>query len=287
MISKPYASTLILTIAILCGFCNGEIQAEDAGKSVGVSPKCAAALLSGGALGGAGFAYALIPAALCTAGFCPAGVSGASFASWWQSSMPLVQTGGLFATLQSVAMGGVGTKVVVTGSMLGGTLSMKYLDELCTYVDDPNSRMAPFFDASLEAVRGANLAADKAKAACSSSVSCTAAADLAQAASATISSSVSSIWNYISDSVGQTADAISNKTELWSLEKEVVMLKEQIKDLKENTYSGRVIEQTRHYHWSHGYLNWLSGGIVESIFTLEKKLDENEARLLELKQSNE
>ena len=160
--------------------------------------------------------------------------------------MPLVQTGGLFAALQSVAMGGVGTKVVVTGSMLGGTLRMTYLDELCAYVDDPNSRMAPFFDATLDAVRGANLAADKAKAACSSSVSCTAAADLAQAASETISSWVPSIWNYITDRVGQTTDAISDKAEVWSLGKEVAMIKEQlekkvarleeqIKDLRENT----------------------------------------------------
>ena len=36
--------------------------------------------------------------------------------------MPLVQSGSIFATLQSVAMGGVGTKVVISGSVLGGAL---------------------------------------------------------------------------------------------------------------------------------------------------------------------
>lgn len=120
---------ILLTIAIgiisLFCFCHGQEVGpeEEAGEeSVHISAKCAAVIVSGGALGGAGLVYALTPAALCTAGFCPVGVSQSSFASWWQSTMPLVQSGSIFATLQSVAMGGVGTKVVISGSVLGGAL---------------------------------------------------------------------------------------------------------------------------------------------------------------------
>ena len=45
---------------------------EEEDVEVDISPKCAAVLLSGGALAGAGMVYAVTPTALCTAGFCPA-----------------------------------------------------------------------------------------------------------------------------------------------------------------------------------------------------------------------
>ena len=272
----------ILTAIIICSFSCGE-QTEDAEDTVFVSPKCAAVIISGGTIGGAGLAYALTPTALCTAGFCPVGVSGSSFASWWQSTMPLVKGGSLFATLQSVAMGGVGTKVVVAGSVLGGRLSGKYLQDLCKYVDDPDSKMAPVFDATLAVVQGANLAADKAKAACSSSESCTAAADLAQAASTTLSSSVASMWIYVSDGLGQTTEAVSNWTETVYLERKVDALKQEIKAMKENTYTGRIMERVGNYSSFCWHLDWLSGGVVERILCLEDELQQKEARLLELK----
>ena len=60
-------------------------------------------------------------------------------------------------------MGGAGTKVLLAGSVLGGTLSATYLNDLCKYVDDPNSTMAQVFDANLEAVRDANRAVEIAK----------------------------------------------------------------------------------------------------------------------------
>ena len=158
--------------------------------------------------------------------------------------------------------------------------------DLCTYVDDPNSKMALVFDSILVIVRGANQAVDGAKDLCSSSETCSAAADLAQAASDTLISSVSSVWSYVSGGVGQTVESISNKTEMWSLENKVDLLKEKIKDLKESTYTGLIIEKAKDYSWSHGLLNSLSGGTVEEIFTLEKQLEDYEARLSELKQRN-
>ena len=249
-----------------------------------ISPKCAAVIISGGALGGAGLAYAITPA-LCTAGFCQAGVTQSSFASWWQSTMPLIKGGSLFATLQSIAMGGVGTNVVVSGSVLGGTVGMPYVTQFCAYVDDPNSSMAPAFDATLAAVKNAKSVADKATAACLSSESCTAAADFAQATSETLSSSVSSIWSYIQDGVGQTTKAISNKVEVWALEEKAETLKKKIQHMKHDNYSGKIIEHVRHSNnWSRTVVNWLSGGVVESIFNLEKELMDTEARLIELKQ---
>ena len=103
----------------------GSRPTADEGKqgAVEISPKCAAVLLSGATVGGAGLAYAVTPAVLAVSGFGPAGVSGGSFAAWWQSTMPLVQGGSLFATLQSAAMGGVGTKAVLAGGALGGTVA--------------------------------------------------------------------------------------------------------------------------------------------------------------------
>lgn len=127
----------LLVVAILCGICSGREE-----QTIDISPKCAAVLVTAGAAGGGAVAYALAPAALCQAGFCSAGVTSSSFASWWQSTLPLVQSGSLFGTLQSIAMGGVSTKMVVTGSVLGGQLSTMYLQQLCGYVDNPDSKMA-------------------------------------------------------------------------------------------------------------------------------------------------
>lgn len=140
---------LLLTAAFLClcGVCNGRFtytQKEEEEDTIHISPTCAAVLITAGASAGGALAYTLSPAAvLCKAGFCSAGVSSSSFASWWQSTMPLVKAGSIFATLQSIAMGGVSAKVVVAGSALGGGLSMQYLPFLCAYVDDPDSKMAP------------------------------------------------------------------------------------------------------------------------------------------------
>lgn len=90
---------------------------------------------------------------------------------------------------------------------------MAYVPQLCTYVDDPDSSMAPVFDANLAAVKNTKLATDKVKTACSSSEKCSGYSPLSRAV-----------------------------------------------------------------------VNWLSEGVVESIFDLEKELVDKEARVLQLKQ---
>jgi hypothetical protein len=195
----------------------------------------------------------------------------------------MISGGSLFATLQSIAMGGVGTNIVVSGSVLGGASGLKFAPLLCAYVDDPDSSMASVFDAILEAVKNAKLATDKAKAACSASETCSAAADFAQTTSETLSSSVSSIWSYMSDSIGQTTQAISNNMEIWATESKIVSLKMDIRRMKQDNYSGHIIEQVRHSNWTRTVANWLSGGVVESILNLEKELMDTETRLKALK----
>lgn len=194
---------------------------------------------------------------------------------------------------------------------------------LCAYVDDPDSSMAPVFDANLAAVKNAKLATDKVKNACSSSETCSAATE-------TLSSSASSMWSYISDSASQTIRAgkiwgleaivkgdkeriqrykdenrsrhdiekaeeelkndearlhrLKQDVALRALEVDVDNLKEKIETMKHGNYSGQFIEQVRHSPLSRAFVNWLSEGVVESIFDLEKELVDKEARVLQLKQ---
>jgi hypothetical protein len=62
----------------------------------------------------------VIPAILSAAGFCSTGVALASFASWWQSTFPLVPKGSLFSQLQSLSMGGSGVTIIaVAGALIG------------------------------------------------------------------------------------------------------------------------------------------------------------------------
>lgn len=226
---------LFLTVAFLCGVCNGSFtrrttQKEGEEDTINISPKCAAVLVTAGTGGGGALAYALAPAALCKAGFCSVGVSSSSFASWWQSTMPLVQTGSIFATLQSITMGGASTKIVVAGSVLGGSLSLKYLQALCDYVDDPESKMAPIFSANLEAVKRAHETAEKVKTACLSSETCTSAIDTLYSASQTAYSSVTSVWSYVSNGL----ERVKLKEDIARLIEEIEGLDEQIAKLKED-----------------------------------------------------
>ncbi|KAL7546991.1 hypothetical protein ACHAWF_010312 [Thalassiosira exigua] len=282
MICKP-PPAIILFIVLLLAYVSGEAQTEEEAETLTVSPKCAAVLISGGSIGGASIAYLLTPTALCTAGFCPAGVSASSFASWWQSTIPLVQSGIIFATLQSVAMGGAGAKVTMSGTVLGGALSKKYLTDLCAYVDDPDSKMAPLFDASLELVRAANKAVDGAKDMCSSSESCFAAMnkmhDLIKTASSSATSSFSSMWTYAS----KTAKSAATMAEIWRLESKIGTLNEEIEKLKRSTYTGYIYDKAKPFTWSHAFLNTFSGGTVDKIIALEEKLKAYEERLKELK----
>eukprot|EP00550_Attheya_septentrionalis_P012353 CAMPEP_0198303952 /NCGR_PEP_ID=MMETSP1449-20131203/57151_1 /TAXON_ID=420275 /ORGANISM="Attheya septentrionalis, Strain CCMP2084" /LENGTH=218 /DNA_ID=CAMNT_0044006459 /DNA_START=104 /DNA_END=760 /DNA_ORIENTATION=- len=143
--------TLLFVVAALCGCRAQEPEADD---GVVVSAKCAAVILASTTTLGAGVAYTLTPAALCTAGFCAPGIAGSSFAAWWQSTIPLVVKGSLFAQLQAMAMGGIGVSSTVAGATVGGVLGATYLRDLCSFVDeaDPESVMGRVFATSLTVV---------------------------------------------------------------------------------------------------------------------------------------
>jgi hypothetical protein len=91
-------------------------------EEVGISPKCAAVLLAAGTSLGAGLDYTLTPVALCSAGFCSTGITSSSFVASWQSTLPLVAKGSLFAKLQAITMGGNGAKASLSGAAVGGAV---------------------------------------------------------------------------------------------------------------------------------------------------------------------
>ena len=86
-----------------------------------ISPDCAAVVLTSGGILGAIAAAPMSTLVLNILGFTAVGVEAGSFAAWWQSTMPLVASGSLFASLTSIAMtGGVGGVGVATvGGLLG------------------------------------------------------------------------------------------------------------------------------------------------------------------------
>ena len=78
----------------------------------------------------------------------------------------------------------------------------KYLKALCAYIDDPNSKGACVFDTTYVLFRGANQAVVEAKDACASSDTCSAATDLVKTAKDGALSCLSSVWSYVSHSLG-------------------------------------------------------------------------------------
>ena len=78
--------------------------------SFSISWRCAIAMVVA-----SGASVASVPALLAVAGFTSAGVTGGSLAALWQANMAGIASGGLFSTLQSVAMAGLGW---------GGTVSV-------------------------------------------------------------------------------------------------------------------------------------------------------------------
>jgi Interferon-induced 6-16 family len=182
MQNKAYRLLLIFSLLLVV------IRAADSSNSDGsyhleekeeeqvkISPKCAAVLLGAGGLG-VGLAYTLTPALLCTAGFCHGGVSANSFAAAWQSTMPLVTQGSLFATLQSIAMGGVGVKVGLSGAALGVGTALMFINEFCFIVDEtsPDSPLGQIFGASEKLVTTAIQTKSDAADMCDSSETCAA-----------------------------------------------------------------------------------------------------------------
>lgn len=153
---------------------------QDNDKDDKISDKCAAVLISIGGTTAAG-AFMMTPTALCTAVFCSTGVAGGSFASWWQSMMPLVAKGSLFSYLQSIVMGGSGSMTILQ-SMIGlgaGSAGIVYLKRFCDYVDetDPDSAVGKSFDATLSAVTALVRTGEMIHAQCSASETCNAGKD--------------------------------------------------------------------------------------------------------------
>ena len=125
---------------------------------VTVSPECAAVLIVGAGAGGAAATYTLLGPLLAVLGFTSTGVAGASFASWWQSSMSVISSGSIFATLQSIAMTGAGPSVIVVGGTLAAAPTALFVKTVCTRVDsvDPDSMAGNSVALAVAAVRKAD-----------------------------------------------------------------------------------------------------------------------------------
>lgn len=183
---------LVAAACLMLKNCGVVAMIDDEGAaendSVNVSPKCAAVLLVGAGSFGVIATNAVVPLVLGTLGFGVAGVAGGSVASWWQSTMPLIAKGSLFATLQSIAMGGT-TVPVAVGAIMGGAVGTAYLQQLCSYVDetDPNSAEGRLFEMSLALVTKTREGQENMKHFCESSPTCSAVV-------ATSVETVSALW---------------------------------------------------------------------------------------------
>ena len=109
--------------------CNSSMY-NHTGSDHPVSEHSAAALITCSGALGAVAAAKLSSLLLASLGFTAAGVSGSSFAAWWQSTMPLVAKGSVFAILQSIAMGGAGAGTYTIGSVFAMDLSDEVMNRL-------------------------------------------------------------------------------------------------------------------------------------------------------------
>lgn len=94
-----------------------------------VPTKCLAAMGIG-----AGASVVAAPIVLATAGFSAAGVTAGSLAATWQSTMGAIGARGVFASLQSAAMGGLGMSASATLAGAAGTSALafcKAVDKMC------------------------------------------------------------------------------------------------------------------------------------------------------------
>eukprot|EP00286_Rhodomonas_abbreviata_P016970 CAMPEP_0181323416 /NCGR_PEP_ID=MMETSP1101-20121128/19774_1 /TAXON_ID=46948 /ORGANISM="Rhodomonas abbreviata, Strain Caron Lab Isolate" /LENGTH=264 /DNA_ID=CAMNT_0023431443 /DNA_START=180 /DNA_END=971 /DNA_ORIENTATION=+ len=138
------------------------IQGNDDGnvtrQNVHVSPQCAAVVIVSSGAVGAGIALVLAPIVMEMAGFSTIGPEAGSWAAAWQSTMPHVTEGSLFAELQSAAMAGVGTKTTLSGALFGGVVGATLITRICTAVDTvkPDSPEAKVVTIVYNAVRSAD-----------------------------------------------------------------------------------------------------------------------------------
>jgi len=215
---------ITLLFFFIAGICRGQdLETTD---HIAISDQCAAVLLVSGSAIGAGLAYAITPVALCSAGFCSVGVTGSSFAAWWQSTLPLIVKGGFFAKLQAVAMAGAGAKVTVTAAAVGGAVSATYLKDVCAFIDeaDPKSKMGLASAASLSTVTAAIQVKNGIQSQCASSASCTA----ASAAGAATVEYVSSTWDHFTQSASNFVSDTYLNFKISSLKKEIETLTDKL-----------------------------------------------------------
>ncbi len=176
--------------------------AEPERTEVEISPKCAAVLITSTTAVGVGVAYALTPAMLCGAGFCPVGVAKGSFAASWQSTMPLVAKGSVFAALQSAAMGGAGIKTTVAAAAVGGGTGALLLHQLCSFVDKAHtdSALGPLFENNLMLVQKVGQLQKDATEACAGSPTCSSAVEAS-------SSAAENLWTAAVAAVSAASDS--------------------------------------------------------------------------------
>lgn len=83
---------------------------------------------------GAGASVVSAPIILASAGFAAAGVTVGSLAATWQASVGTIAAGGVYASLQSAAMGGLGATGAMSLAGATGTAALgfcKAVDSLC------------------------------------------------------------------------------------------------------------------------------------------------------------
>ena len=124
---------LVLLLALPLVKSSEEKKVEETiGKPFLISRCCALYSLSGGAVGGVALATAF-PAALGFLGFAASGPAAGTAAAAWQATMGgTVVGGGLFATLQSIAMAGVGG----TATISMGTAAALGIAQFCETLED-------------------------------------------------------------------------------------------------------------------------------------------------------
>jgi hypothetical protein len=105
-------------------------------ESVYVSPECAVVLVTAGSVAGGLASFVLVAPLLSLIGFTGAGVAKGSFAAWWQSTMPNgVMAGSISSSLQSIAMRGIASTIVISSS-IGGAATASQLRRICATIDD-------------------------------------------------------------------------------------------------------------------------------------------------------
>ena len=135
-------SLLVFLAVLALSVASQKVEKEE---SFTISRCCAVYAVGAAVAGGAAFS-ASIPYALGFPGFTAAGPAAGSAAAAWQTTMSgTVVGGGLFATLQSIAMAGVGGAATVSmGTATGLAMTnCEKLEEngLCDPVDFVKSRL--------------------------------------------------------------------------------------------------------------------------------------------------